>query len=48
LIPFCPPEFVRNVITGLIDRCNVKGNYEGLDDALERHRNNASRYYSRN
>jgi hypothetical protein len=48
LTPFCPPEFVRNVITGLIDRCNVRGNYVGLDEALERHRNNARQYYSRN
>jgi hypothetical protein len=48
LTPFCLPEFVPNVITGLIDRCNVRGNYVGLDEALERHRNNARRYYRRN
>jgi hypothetical protein len=38
LITFYPQEFVRNVITGLIKRCNATGDYSILDEALENHR----------
>jgi hypothetical protein len=40
LIPFYSQEFVRNIITGLIKRCNATGDYSILDEALKNHRRN--------
>jgi hypothetical protein len=45
LTPHCPPEFVQNVIKGLIEKCNTTGSYDILDEALENHRNNVNRFY---
>jgi hypothetical protein len=42
LIPFYSQEVVRNVITGLIKRCNATGDYSILDEALENHRRNVA------
>jgi hypothetical protein len=47
LSPFCPPEFVRDVIRRLIEKCKMGGNYDILNEALENHRNNVIRFYSR-
>jgi hypothetical protein len=47
LSPFYPPQFVQNVITGLTDRYNATGNISILDTALEHHRRNIERYYTR-
>jgi len=43
LRPFTTPDFVRSVITRLTEICNATGNYDILDEALERHRNNVRR-----
>ncbi len=48
LTPYCPPEFVRNVITGLTKQYNMTGDHSILDEALERHRRNAKGYAIRN
>ena len=48
LTPYCPPEFVRNVIRGLTKQYNMTGNHSILDEALERHRRNAKGYAIRN
>ena len=34
LTPYCPPEFVRKVITGLTEQCNMTGDYSFLDKEL--------------
>jgi hypothetical protein len=47
LSPFCPPNFVRNVITGLTNRYNATGDISILDTVLENHRRNVERYYTR-
>jgi hypothetical protein len=47
LAPHCTPDYVRNVIKRLIQECNRTGDYSILDDALENHRNNVSRFYLR-
>ena len=40
----CPPEFVKNVITGLTKQFNMTGDHSSLDKALERHRKNVRGY----
>jgi hypothetical protein len=47
LSPFCPPNFVRNVITGLTNKYDATGDISILDTALENHRRNVERYYTR-
>jgi hypothetical protein len=47
LSPFCPPQFVQNVITGLINQYNVTRDCSILDRALENHRRNVELYYRR-
>lgn len=47
LTPYCPPEFVRKIITGLTEQCNMTGDYSFLDEAVERHRRNAKGYAMR-
>ncbi len=43
----CPPEFVKNVITGLTKQFNMTGDHSSLDEALERHRRNVRGYAMR-
>jgi hypothetical protein len=47
LSPFCPPQFVRNVITGLTNKYDATGDISILDTALENHRRNVERYCTR-
>jgi hypothetical protein len=47
LTPHCHPDYVKNVVKRLIQECNRTGDYGILDEALENHRNNVSRFYSR-
>lgn len=47
LKPYCPPEYIQKVINRLIEECNRTGEYHILDEALENHRNNVSRFYLR-
>ena len=47
LSPFCPSQFVQNVITGLINQYNMTRDCSILDRALEYHRRNVERYYIR-
>lgn len=43
LRPYCAKEFIENVIIVLIEQCSLTGNYDILDEALERHKNNVKR-----
>jgi hypothetical protein len=47
LSPFCPQQFVQNVITGLINQYNMTRDCSILDRAVENHRRNVERYYTR-
>jgi hypothetical protein len=47
LSPFCPPQIVENVITGLTNRYDATGDISILDTALENHRRNVELYYTR-
>jgi hypothetical protein len=47
LSPFCLPQFVQNVITGLTNKYNATGDISILDTALENHRRNGERYHTR-
>jgi hypothetical protein len=47
LSPFCPPNFVRNVITGLTNKYDATWDISILNTALENHRRNVERYYTR-
>lgn len=47
LTPHRPPDFVKNVVKCLVQEYNGTGDYGILDEALENHRNNVIRFYSR-
>jgi hypothetical protein len=47
LSPFCPSQFVQNVITGLINQYNMTRDCSILDRALGNHRRNVELYYTR-
>jgi hypothetical protein len=47
LSPFCPAQFVRNVITGLTNKYDATGDISILHTALENHRRNVERYCTR-
>lgn len=44
LSPYCPKEFVQNVITALSNQFDVTGDLSALDEAFEGHRKNTEHF----